>query len=124
MTRTSVLGLFYTILNAKTLGVMMESPCSNVLRQLYSVERVTLLWQAQRDPYWPEAEFYNAVVYLRPDLLFHDELPLSMFQDDNGLQDSSFHVENHTIYSAPFDNEVGTALNDRFAIGSPAVMRV
>ena len=86
----------------------------NLLRQLYSLDQVTQQWESDKEP-----NYYTAVVYTRPDLLFHTRLPL--VASENGAR----HILSpNSIYAAPFDDEHGQALNDRFAFGAPDVMRI
>jgi hypothetical protein len=86
----------------------------NLLRQLYSLDQVTQQWENDK-----ELSHYAAVVYTRPDLLFHTQLPLKASRD--GARHA---LSPNSIYSAPFDDELGQALNDRFAFGTPDVMRI
>ena len=74
----------------------------NLLRQLYSLSRVTDLWW----DHWPR---YEAVVYCRPDSLFSTELYLQ-----------SPHLPPSTVLTPEFERHRG--YNDRFAIGNPDVM--
>ena len=86
----------------------------NLLRQLYSLDQVTQQWEHDKAP-----DYYTAVIYTRPDLLFHTRLPL--VASENGTQHA---LSMNTLYAAPFDDELGQALNDRFSFGTPDVMRI
>jgi len=88
-----------------------------LLRQLYSLNRVTSLWQGAFGLQNSD-EYYDGVVYLRPDLIFRLPFPLSAITDPN----HKLTTKNDTIYTPSFDCFDG--LNDRFAVGSPGVMRI
>ena len=80
-------------------GVSMR----NLLRQFYSLDRVTQLW-------WHRRHDYMAVVYTRPDLMFQTTLQFPM------------PIPDKAILTPTFDRFNG--LNDRFAMGSPEVMMI
>jgi hypothetical protein len=104
------------------------------LRQLYSLDRVTRLWEKVEEEA-EKGQHYDAVIYTRPDLLFFDRLPslapswlfdgeckgdgTDGFYSDTTLLAT---LEENTIYTAGFDQYQG--LNDRFAMGSPSVMKI
>jgi hypothetical protein len=83
-----------------------------LLRQLYSLDRVTQMWDIQT------MDSYYGVVYLRPDLMFQVPLPLSTIVE---LRQTLMANDDIIIYTPGFDATGG--LNDRFAIGHPAAMR-
>lgn len=84
----------------------------NLLRQLYSLDQVTQQWERDKEP-----DHYAAVVYTRPDLLFHTMLPLVASEED-----ARHTLLANALYAPQFDEFRG--LNDRFAFGSSYVMRV
>ena len=106
-------------------------------------QTVTKLWQDKRSRTTLEDgtervdEYYQAVVYARSDLIYFDRLPLIPQKWNETAKEFFFEakpdgssddwtwdevVRNNTLYTAPFDESYG--LNDRFAYGRPAVMRL
>lgn len=79
------------------------------LRQLYSLDQVTKLWEAEAVATSELTRTYDAIVYTRPDLHYFDTLPVD------------WKLSDRTIYTPWFDQWGG--LNDRFAIGVPTVMQ-
>jgi hypothetical protein len=77
----------------------------NLVRQLYSLQRLTQLWA-------PRARRYKYCLYLRPDLLFWSDLDLRRARP---------HLDAGALVTPAFDQNEG--LNDRLALGTPAVMR-
>jgi hypothetical protein len=78
----------------------------NMVRQLYSLRRVSQLWA-------PYAHRYKYCIYLRPDLHFTADLDMNRTRP---------RLDNGTISTPDFAQFGG--LNDRFAIGTPAVMQI
>lgn len=78
----------------------------HLLCQLNSISAVTALW---RD----SGVEYDAVLYLRPDVLFNCELPVELLDD----------LQPHTAYLADFAHWRG-GWNDRFLLATPAVADV
>lgn len=76
---------------------------TNYLLQMYSLDRVSELW-------WPYRKRYSMVVYLRPDLIYRNPLPIPD------------RIEEDTLYAPDFDIFFG--YNDRFGLGTPKVMDV
>ena len=72
----------------------------NLLCQLNSVASVTHMWRADAHP-------YDAVVYLRPDVLFNCPFPVDVLEA----------LEDDTVYVPDFHHYGG--VNDRFAMGKP-----
>jgi hypothetical protein len=112
------------------------------LRQLYSLEQVTQLWEGrhrslgfcnmdERDQICrfmskKVQNSYDLVIYTRPDLFFWDRLPQinaceSKKHDLGSCSHENWGPQRNTIYTASFDDYNG--LNDRFALGTPFVMR-
>ena len=75
----------------------------NLMCQLNSLAEVTALWRGSN-------RTYDAVLYLRPDVLFNCPFPVDVLDT---LQDS-------TVYIADFHHWHG--YNDRFAMGAPQVV--
>ena len=75
-----------------------------MLRQQYSLARVTGLWNSTRDR-------YHYCVYLRPDTVFRSDLDLQRLA----------HGLNTTTIATPAFGKYG-GINDRFAFGVPSVM--
>ena len=78
----------------------------NMARQLYSLRRLTALWA-------PHKHRYKYCLYIRPDLLFAADLDLNRTRPQ---------LDNGTIATPDFAQFGG--LNDRLAIGTPAVMHI
>jgi hypothetical protein len=87
----------------------------NVFRDMNSLREVTVLWE-EESVYLRDSRHasYTLVLYLRPDLFYHDALDVSLLWQA-ALATSSFLSPTWQTFSG---------LNDRVAIGSPAVMRV
>lgn len=105
-------------------------------------QTVTKLWQDKwarttlEDGTERVDEYYQAVVYTRSDLIYFDKLQLIPQKWNETAKEFVFEtkpdgssdwtrdevVRNNTLYTAPFDESYG--LNDRFAYGRPAVMRL
>jgi hypothetical protein len=105
-------------------------------------QTVTKLWQDKwarttlEDGTERVDEYYQAVVYPRSDLIYFDKLQLIPQKWNETAKEFVFEtkpdgssdwtwdevVRNNTLYTAPFDESYG--LNDRFAYGRPAVMRL
>lgn len=95
-----------------------------LLRQLYSLDQVTKLWENMKDPLMPDNEYYQSIVYLRPDLIYYQKLDISstvLREKLRTSKETSCLNENNTLSIPHFDRHKG--LNDRFAIGCPSVMR-
>ena len=75
----------------------------NYVRQLYSLRQVTTLW-------WPKAQQYVYVIYLRPDVRFTTPLTLNPGLKASQVVIPSFHNFN--------------GCNDRFAYGRPVTMKL
>jgi len=88
------------------------------LRQLYSLETVTRLWEKSPST----GDRYQAVVYVRPDLLFESPLPVADTLDVIDEEHSKRILRPRTVFSPNFD--VFGGMNDRFALGTPDVMSV
>lgn len=84
-------------------GYIKYSTLDNLIRMLYSLNKVTSLWKES-------AESYDAVIYLRPDVRFTTPLQLEWLQSckENEIMIPNFHLANDW--------------NDRFAIGTPKTM--
>jgi hypothetical protein len=90
----------------------------NLIKQLYSLKRVTELWRNRTAD-------YQIVLYLRPDVWFFNDL--NMTDLTNALTQSSFPSSSSLnsrrfIYVPRFHSWGG--VNDRFAFGPPEVMRL
>lgn len=77
----------------------------NLLRQLYSLEQVTKLWESSGIE-------YDVVVYCRPDVKYLKDI-------DTGLLKN---LKDGCVYVPSFLSCKGC--NDRFAIGKPAAMKI
>jgi hypothetical protein len=78
------------------------SSIRNLFCQLNSLQTVTSMWRGS-------GRSYEAVVYLRPDMLYNCPLPAERIK----------RLEENTIYLANFHHWRG--YNDRFAMGTPHV---
>jgi hypothetical protein len=78
----------------------------NLGRQLYSLKRLTQLWA-------PNQHRYKYCLYIRPDLVFSIDLDLNR----------TLPLLSNSTISTPFFGHAG-GLNDRLAVGTPAVMQV
>ena len=74
----------------------------NLLRQLYSLEQVTKMWD----------ETFDFVIYCRPDVKFTKRLDTQWIKD----------LSDNQIITPSFDSF--GFMNDRFAIGKPSVMKI
>jgi hypothetical protein len=92
----------------------------NVIKQLYSLHRVTELWGEIIDQHIQD---YRAVLYLRPDVWYFNDLNVTHLQIAMGaaLSDSAS-PSSDFIYIPNFHFWGG--VNDRFAFGPPHVMKV
>jgi hypothetical protein len=77
----------------------------NLIKQLHSLQQVTSLWLNASSK-------YDVVIYCRPDVLFFNDLNISLVQKAT--------KSHNTIYVPSFHSWSG--YNDRFAFGSPQVM--
>lgn len=80
----------------------------NMLLQWHSIHRV---WNLFQEFSQTTGQQYRVVVFLRPDMEYLNNLEL----DDKQFDD-------HTIFTPQYSNWGGC--NDRFAMGSPAVMAI
>lgn len=95
-----------------------------LLRQYYSLDRVTKLWEDKMQSTLLNATYYDAMVYLRPDLIYYDRLPLPTPPKKRSLHGTPLTLfENNAIY-APHFARYNKGLNDRFAMGRPDVMQI
>lgn len=78
---------------------------SNHLRALWSLKKVTGLWQSS-------ARSYDAIIYLRPDVRFKTKFDVAWIEA----------VRRGTVFIPDFHVYFGS--NDRFAIGSPSDMGI
>lgn len=76
----------------------------NAILSLYSTYQVTQLWKDKNIK-------YDAILYLRPDILYYKPLLLSYFCP----------LEDNTILLPNFEE---FPVNDRFAIGKPDIMKI
>jgi hypothetical protein len=98
----------------------------NTIKQFYSLQRVTELWTETIDR---QIQDYQAVLYLRPDLWYFNDLNVAHLQIAMGAalsasSNASFSSPSpsHFIYIPNFHSWGGA--NDRFAFGPPHVMKV
>jgi hypothetical protein len=76
----------------------------NAILSLYSLYQVTQLWKNSNVK-------YNAIIYMRPDILYINKLQLSFFNK----------IKNNTVLLPNFEEY---PVNDRFAIGDPISMKI
>jgi hypothetical protein len=86
----------------------------NVIKQLFSIHRVTELWNKQTIDSGVE---YDLVFYIRPDVWFFNDLNMTDVHDALQRKD-----EEAVIYVPDFHSWGG--VNDRFAFGRPQVMKI
>jgi hypothetical protein len=84
------------------------------VRQLVSLDEVTRLWTAAGVP-------YDAVVYARPDVLFFNDIDITRHLP---LRAGALYTPNFHTWVPGGTGSHGVGLNDRFAFGGAAVMRV
>ncbi len=78
---------------------------NNHIRALWSLHQVTELWTTS-------TETFDAVIYLRPDMLYRRKLNVEWIRT---LEDNQIYMPNFHLIDG---------CNDRFAIGKPSVMRI
>ena len=83
----------------------------NHILALWSLKQVTSLWS-------PKAAEYSKVIYLRPDMYYPCPIDIKWIQN-----------QSHAIYMPYFqrityNKNYDRAVNDRFAIGAPATMKI
>jgi len=86
------------------IGESSFNTLNNAILSLYSTYQVTQLWKNNNIT-------YDAILYLRPDVIYYKPLLLSYF----------YPLENNTILLPNFEE---WPINDRLAIGPPDVMKI
>lgn len=94
-------------LEQNTNGIICENTYKNAIRQLYSVKRVTELWENDTE--------YDLYLYIRPDLLYVNKLDISLILKN---------IDNENLLFTPIwdQNSPGLGLNDRIYFGKKNVM--
>lgn len=91
----------------------------NLIKQFYSLQSVTELWTKQTQQ---QIKKYDAVLYLRPDIWYFNDLNITHLRLVMGQAAPSSSPSSHIIFVPNFHSWRG--VNDRFAFGSPSVMQV
>lgn len=92
--------------------ILLEAPphptLRNLLKQLFSLYRVTSLWSRQE-------QNYDLVFYLRPDVWFFNDINLTDIHDALAGKEPAIYLPNFHQWGG---------VNDRFAFGPPQIMKI
>lgn len=88
----------------------------NLVKQLYSLRRVTELWRNHKAD-------YRVVLYLRPDVWFFNDLNMTDLAEALAQSSSPSSLISHRFVYVPRFHSWG-GVNDRFAFGPPEVMQL
>jgi hypothetical protein len=88
----------------------------NLIKQLYSLKKVTELWKNR-------AADYQLVLYLRPDVWFFNDLNMTDLTEALTQSSSPSPMSSRRFLYVPRFHSWG-GVNDRFAFGPPEVMRL